>query len=171
MFYLGSDSKFVGFPKVWCIFNDWQKIFRIVLCKLKSSLRAYNCSQKAEKLIRWFQKQPPRGVLKKRCPGNMQQIYRRTPMPKCDFNKVASNFIEITLWHGCSAVNLLHIFRRSLPRNTPAWLLLKFVTTMQQVKCSPFQQKIANLTLKSWILSRKFKEYITCLDFIYGKGV
>ena len=85
--------------------------------------------------------------------------------------KLVCNFIEITLWHGCSAVNLLHIFRRSLPRNTPAWLLLKFVTTMQQVKCSPFQQKIANLTLKSWILSRKFKEYITCLDFIYGKGV
>ena len=126
MFYLGSDSKFVGFPKVWCIFNDWQKIFRIVLCKLKSSLRAYNCSQKAEKLIRWFQKQPPRGVLKKRCPGNMQQIYRRTPMPKCDFNKVASNFIEITLCHGCSAVNLLHIFRTPLTKNISEWLFLRF---------------------------------------------
>ena len=25
----------------------------------------------------------------KRCSENMQQIYRRTPMPKCDFNKVA----------------------------------------------------------------------------------
>ena len=44
-----------------------------------------------------FQKQPPRDVLKKRCSENMQQIYRRTPMPKCDFNKV-----EIGLWHGCS---------------------------------------------------------------------
>ena len=27
-------------------------------------------------------------------------------MPKSDFNKVA-----MTLWHGCSPVNLLHIFR------------------------------------------------------------
>ena len=36
-----------------------------------------------------FQKQPSRGVLRKRCSENMQQIYRRTPMPKCDFNKVA----------------------------------------------------------------------------------
>ena len=35
------------------------------------------------------QKQPSRGVLKKRCSENMQQIFRRTPMPKCDFNKVA----------------------------------------------------------------------------------
>ena len=34
-------------------------------------------------------KQPSRGVLKKRCSENMQQIFRRTPMSKCDFNKVA----------------------------------------------------------------------------------
>ena len=25
------------------------------------------------------------GVLEKRCFENMQQIYRRTPMPKCDY--------------------------------------------------------------------------------------
>ena len=34
-------------------------------------------------------KQPSRGVPRKRCSENMPQIYRRTPMPKCDFNKVA----------------------------------------------------------------------------------
>ena len=28
----------------------------------------------------------------KKCFENMQQIYRRTPMPKCDFNKVAKPF-------------------------------------------------------------------------------
>ena len=28
-------------------------------------------------------------ALKKRCSENMQQIYRRKPAPKCDFNKVA----------------------------------------------------------------------------------
>ena len=32
-----------------------------------------------------LQKQPPRGFLKKRCSENMQKIYRRTPIPKCDF--------------------------------------------------------------------------------------
>ena len=32
------------------------------------------------------QKQPFRGVLSKR---NSEKIYRRAPMPKCDFNKVA----------------------------------------------------------------------------------
>ena len=35
------------------------------------------------------QKQPSRGVLSKRCYENIQQIYRSTPIPKCDFNKVA----------------------------------------------------------------------------------
>ena len=37
-----------------------------------------------------LQKQPYRGVLRKRRSENMQQIYRRTPTLKCDFNKVAS---------------------------------------------------------------------------------
>ena len=48
-------------------------------------------------------------------------------MPKCDFNKVAiklqSNFIEIILRHGCSPVNLLHIFRAPLSKNTSIGLL------------------------------------------------
>ena len=33
-------------------------------------------------------KQPYRDVLKKGCNENMQQIYWRTPMSNCDFNKV-----------------------------------------------------------------------------------
>ena len=36
-----------------------------------------------------LQKQSSRGVLKKRFSENMQQIYRGTPMPKCDFNNAA----------------------------------------------------------------------------------
>ena len=36
-----------------------------------------------------IQKQPSIGVLIKRCSENMLQIYRRAPMSKCDFNKVA----------------------------------------------------------------------------------
>ena len=41
-----------------------------------------------------IQKQPPRGVPRKRCSENMQEIYRRTPMPKCDFNKVAATLLK-----------------------------------------------------------------------------
>ena len=41
-------------------------------------------------------------------------------MPKCDFK-----VIEITLRHGYSPVNLLHIFRTAFPKNTSAELLLQ----------------------------------------------
>ena len=40
-------------------------------------------------ILSYFQKQPFRGFLRKRCSENMQQNYRRSPMPKCDFNNVA----------------------------------------------------------------------------------
>ena len=40
------------------------------------------------------QKQPPRGVPRKRCSENMQQIYRRTLMPKFDFNKVVATLLK-----------------------------------------------------------------------------
>ena len=46
-------------------------------------------SKKIHHHIDKCQKQPSRGVLKKRCSENIQQIYRRTPVPKCDFNEVA----------------------------------------------------------------------------------
>ena len=39
-------------------------------------------------------------------------------MSKCDFNKVS---IRITLRHGCSPVNLLHIFRTAHLKNTSGW--------------------------------------------------
>ena len=67
-----------------------------------------------------MQKQPCRYVFRKKCSENTQQIYRRTTMPKCDFN-----FIKIAFWHGSSPISLLHIFRTPFPRNTFEWLLLK----------------------------------------------
>ena len=53
----------------------------------KSGLVLTICEQNS--CILKVQKQPLRRVLKKRCSENMQQSYRRTTMPKCDFNKVA----------------------------------------------------------------------------------
>ena len=37
----------------------------------------------------YIDKEPSRGVLRKRCSKNMQQSYRRTPILNYDFNKVA----------------------------------------------------------------------------------
>ena len=38
--------------------------------------------------------------------------------------KLQNNFIEITLWHRCSPVNLLHVFRTSFLKDTSGRLLL-----------------------------------------------
>ena len=58
-----------------------------------------------------------------RCSENMQQIYRRTLMP---FQWSCSNLIKIVLRHGCSPVNLLHIFRTPFPKNISGRLLLTY---------------------------------------------
>ena len=77
--------------------------------------------------LQFFQKQPSRYVLIKRCCENMHQIYRGTPMSKCDFNKVALSLYWIL--HGCSLVNGLHIFWTPFPSNT-SWGLLLFLPTI-----------------------------------------
>ena len=57
--------------------------------KQKACLQyAYFCLMR-----RHLQKQPLRGAPRKRCSENMQQIYR-TPMLKCDFNKVALHHLK-----------------------------------------------------------------------------
>ena len=42
--------------------------------------------------------------------------------------KLQSNFIEITLQHGCSPANLLHLFRTRFLENTSGQLLLQKLT-------------------------------------------
>ena len=56
--------------------------------------------------------------------------------------KLRNNFIKITLRHGCSPVNLLHIFRTPFPKNTPGWLFLKKFTgnIWQQITYIPLSQ-------------------------------
>ena len=58
--------------------------------------------------------------LRKRCSENMQQIYRRTPKPKCDFNKVAKQIY----WNHTSAWVFSCKFRTPSPKNTSGWLHL-----------------------------------------------
>ena len=56
--------------------------------RITRTLFSINCN------ICKYQKQPPRGVPRKSCSEIMQQIYRRTPMPKCNFNKVAKQNVQ-----------------------------------------------------------------------------
>ena len=46
-----------------------------------------------------YHEQPTRGVFLKSCSKNMQQIYSRTLMPKCDFNKI----VKQLYWNHTSA--------------------------------------------------------------------
>ena len=61
----------------------------VTMGKIVAKLRTKGiCFKKSDKMNNKDQEQPSRGVLRKRCSENMQQIYSRTPMPKCDFNEV-----------------------------------------------------------------------------------
>ena len=80
--------------------------------------RTYGEIFKSALVYLWFKKA---ALQKCWCCENMEQIYRRTPTPKCGFNKAA---LQTTLRHGCSPVNLLHIFRTSFLKSTSEGLLL-----------------------------------------------
>ena len=62
-----------------------------------------------------FQKQPSRVVLRKRCPENMQQIYRIALMPKCDWNHSSARVFSC---------KFAADFEAPFPKNTFGWLLL-----------------------------------------------
>ena len=65
------------------------------------------------------------------------------------------NFIEITLWHGCSPVNLLHIFRTIFSKNTSGWLLLdcnSCQTSNHTLWCSKKNKKYARLAVNTYPL-------------------
>ena len=55
-------------------------------------------------------------------------------MPNCDFNKVALQFIEITLRHASSPVKLQHIFRSSYLKSTSGGLLLAILDAKWNAK-------------------------------------
>ena len=67
----------------------------------------------------------------------MQQIYRRTNMSKCEFNKVASNFIVVTIWHERSAVSLQHFFitLSGFPLSPVAYYMFKVNKRNTRTRC------------------------------------
>ena len=76
----------------------------------------------------YIQKQPPRGV------------------PTKGVVKICSKFtgFEITCRHGCSPVNLLHIFRTPFLKNTSGWLLLYIVIMSYMLKLPSAQTSKGN---------------------------
>ena len=62
-----------------------------------------------------------KGVLKIYSKFTGEHLYRSVIL-----TKMQSNFIEITLRHGWSPVNLLHIFRTPFTKNASGCLLLQY---------------------------------------------
>ena len=92
--HISKNNKAWLWQRQW---KQWKAMYELVLYMgglyIKYVMKILNRSSFSRKplvLIACFvQKQPSRGVLKKRCAEIIPQIYRRTPMPKCDFNKFA----------------------------------------------------------------------------------
>ena len=85
---------------------------RKTLHNLKTDIFDLSDNTNITKLFSIYQKQPPRGVHRKRCSRNMQKIYRRTPMPipitsawvfSCKFDAYFQNtFSQEHLWVAAS---------------------------------------------------------------------
>ena len=56
-----------------------------------------------------YQRQPSRSVLRKMCSENMQQIYRITPMPKCDLLNLHLNMGVLLLITWLSEICLMSL--------------------------------------------------------------
>ena len=102
----------LNLPRIWDLQNK-DPIFT-----KGRSTNIYN--QNSAQLINYFQKLCSnaevflgKGVLK-----IFSNFTREYPCRSVISIKLLSNFIEITLQHGCSSANLLHIFRTTLPKNT-----------------------------------------------------
>ena len=63
--------------------------------------------------------------------------------------KLQSNFIEITLRHGCSPVNLLHIFRTPFVKSTFGWLFAILIVSTLRIpqKYPPVTNYVAIISL------------------------
>ena len=119
-----------------------------------------------------FQKHLSRGVLSKRWSENIQQIYRRKPMLKCDFNKVAKQLY----WNYTSARVLSckfseHLFIEHLWMAAPEFSQCLFLVFSCHEESSRFptiytelnvtQVKVVSTPLIPVETGRKFNVYKT----------
>ena len=108
-----------------------------------------------------LQKQPPRGVPSKRCSENMQQIYRKPPVPKCDFNKRCMKSVQMRsfFWSVFSRLWTEHREIRSISpysvrvRENTDQKKLRILDTFHRVKVA--KQLYRNHTW-AWVSSCKF---------------
>ena len=132
-----SPFPFVGKSDILCFWNFWWcGISRKIFGTWVWSVVAWTVVILFSQGLLW-QKQPPRGVLKKSVLKICSNFTGEHPCWSVISVKLQSNFIEIAIRHGCSPVNLLHIFRTPFPRNTSGWLLLFWYMFIKRKKIRP----------------------------------
>ena len=120
-----TDCPFASIYGIFFLATWWGRSLRWFLNTLKwrNSFLLFGYLPKYL-LIHFLKKQPSRDVIRKWCSENMQQTYRRTSMPKCDFNKVAKQLV----WNHTSAwvfsCKFAAIFRTPFSKNISGRLLL-----------------------------------------------
>ena len=102
--------------------------------------------------------QPSRGVFKKRCSENMQQICRRHPCQSVISIKLLCNFIEITLRHVCSPVYLLDNLKTPVLKSTFGWLFLNYNVRRNANSGFPIVTKcrVATIFSERWVTCKNF---------------
>ena len=102
---------------------------RFTLKRVRDMIRTY--SQLLVHLnIFWYRSSHPDVFLEKGVLKKCSKFTRGHPCRSAISIKFLENFVEMALRHGCSPVNLLHIFRIPFPNNTSGRLLLLILTTI-----------------------------------------
>ena len=89
--------------------NLVRTVLAFIFCVLETSFTLRSCNScwiRIGKCWLCCQKQPSIGVLTKSCSENMQRIYRRTTLPKCDLIKARCDFNKVAkqlYWNHISA--------------------------------------------------------------------
>ena len=116
------------------------------------------------------QEQPSRVVFKKRCSENMQQIYRRIPIPKCDFNKVASQLYWNRILAWLFSCKFAAHFQNTFPKNTSGRLLPNSFVVFYDLFCEKvikiFEQ-LKPFKVINWQSEFAFWSYFWPLFFLF----
>ena len=109
---------------------------------------------------------PSEVILRKSVPKVCCKFTGQHPCRRMILIKLQSNAIEVSLWHGCSPVNLLHIFRTTFPKNISGWLLLSLSNFEGAVTCClNWSSDISNLP-KRFLCNCQIYTLITLRHFV-----
>ena len=116
-----------------------------------------------------IQNQPSRGVLGKSYSENMQQIYRRTPMPNYDFNKAGKQHY----WNRTSAYvfscKFAAYFRNTFSKRTPLdgcfWRITNCSDHRRVCTAKPLHAMQLPNTYYTRRLNRNFKPSTFCVRY------